>query len=227
MSHQAWCCETLPAKPYLQRNCDSRFLDEKSWGGKFFFKPVLFLESNVTSIEVTVGYVILLGRLQGFFSTAVGAASLHRRGLPQGTLYVQEYSFSHVFARVLCQMEWNRCHHCVQGANLLQNGLGNATVSSIYALESTVNLITSLGAPAVLWRLIFGATESPKKPFPDLGPLQNINPLCCTCLGAEGPRFGFIRVTWKLAFSRRQEKRNQLSGEFLLGPTSACEKLKF
>ena len=88
--------------------------------------------------------------------------------------------------------------------------------------------LASAGAAATaLWRLICGATESPKKPFPDLGPLQNINPLCCTCLGAEGPRFGFIRVTWKLAFSRRQEKRNQLSGEFLLGPTSACEKLKF
>ena len=77
----------------------------RSRRGQIFFKPVLFLESNVTSIGVTVGYVILLGRLQGFFSTAVGAASLHRRGLPQGTLYVQEYSFSHVFARVLCQME--------------------------------------------------------------------------------------------------------------------------
>ena len=38
-----------------------------------------------------------------------------------------------------------------------------------------MNLITNLEASAVLRRLIFGATKSPKKPFPDLGPLQLVD----------------------------------------------------
>ena len=36
------------------------------------------------------------------------------------------------FERAPCQMESNRCHRCVQGANLLQNDLGKFETSLIY-----------------------------------------------------------------------------------------------
>ena len=49
-----------------------------------------------------------------------------QRGFPGRRRGFQNYGrFCH-FGAHTSQMAPNRCHHCVQGANLLQNGLGNA-----------------------------------------------------------------------------------------------------
>ena len=76
---------------------------------------VPFPESNVTSIGVTVRFQ----KSQNGPGQAPDTASALRR------CFVGAFPSLSFFERAPCQMESNRCHRCVQGANLLQNGPGN------------------------------------------------------------------------------------------------------